>query len=114
MCNIAGYSGSRQAASILLEMLRKQQPYDGDMSTGVATIHEGKLYYKKLVGDVTTEFLERFKERFGTLPCRDLKLIKISPEMAPAATAHGINKHCAVLIAEAVAILEELLEELKK
>lgn len=52
MCNIAGYSGSRQAASILLEMLRKQQPYDGDMSTGVATIHEGKLYYKKLVGDV--------------------------------------------------------------
>lgn len=47
MCNIAGYSGNQQAAPILLEMLRKQQPYDGDMTTGVATIHGGKLYFKK-------------------------------------------------------------------
>lgn len=52
MCNIAGYSGSKHAAPILLEMLRKQAPYDGDMSTGVATIHQGKIYYKKVVGDV--------------------------------------------------------------
>lgn len=52
MCNIAGYAGNRQAAPILLEMLRKQAYYDGDMSVGVATIHEGKLHYKKLVGDV--------------------------------------------------------------
>ena len=52
MCNIAGYLGNRQAAPILLEMLRRQQPYDGDMSTGVATIHEGKLYVRKVVGDV--------------------------------------------------------------
>ena len=54
MCNIAGYAGSRQAAPILLEMLRRQQPYDGDMSTGVATIHEGKLYVRSVVGDVDT------------------------------------------------------------
>ena len=40
MCNIAGYAGGKQAVPILLEMLRRQQPYDGDMSTGVATIHE--------------------------------------------------------------------------
>lgn len=52
MCNIAGYAGNRQAAPILLEMLRRQQPYDGDMSTGIATIHEGKLHYRKFVGDV--------------------------------------------------------------
>lgn len=52
MCNIAGYAGNQQAAPILLEMLRRQEPYDGDMSTGVATIHEGKLYYQKLVGNV--------------------------------------------------------------
>ena len=52
MCNIAGYAGHRQAAPILLEMLRRQQPYDGDMSTGIATIHAGKLHYRKLVGDV--------------------------------------------------------------
>ena len=54
MCNIAGYAGNRQAAPILLEMLRRQQPYDGDMSTGVATIHEGKLHYRRIVGDVDT------------------------------------------------------------
>lgn len=52
MCNIAGYSGDKQAAPILLEMIRKQQYYDGDVSTGVATIHEGKMHYRKIVGDV--------------------------------------------------------------
>lgn len=52
MCNISGYAGNRQAAPILLEMLKKQAYYDGDMSVGVATIHEGKLYCKKHVGDV--------------------------------------------------------------
>ena len=52
MCNIAGYAGNRPAAPILLEMLRRQQYYDSEQSTGVATIHEGKLYYRKLVGDV--------------------------------------------------------------
>ena len=52
MCNIAGYAGNKQAAPILLEMLRRQQPYDGDMSTGVAVIHEGKLYHRSVVGDV--------------------------------------------------------------
>lgn len=52
MCNIAGYAGNRQAAPILLEMLKRQEYYDGNMSTGIATIHDGKLYYRKLVGDV--------------------------------------------------------------
>lgn len=52
MCNIAGYAGNRQAALILLEMLRRQQPYDGDMSTGIAVIHEGKLFWRAVVGDV--------------------------------------------------------------
>ena len=52
MCGIVGYSGAKQAAPILLEMLRRQENYDGGMSVGVATIHEGKLYCKKVVGDV--------------------------------------------------------------
>lgn len=52
MCNIAGYAGHRQAAPILLEMLRRQQPYDGDMSTGVAVLHQGKLLVRSIVGDV--------------------------------------------------------------
>ncbi len=52
MCNIAGYIGNRPAAPILIEMLRKQEWLDGGLSTGIATIHEGKLYYAKVVGDV--------------------------------------------------------------
>ena len=54
MCNIAGYSGEKQAAPILLEMLRRQEAFDSGMSTGIATIHEGKLYYRKVIGNVDT------------------------------------------------------------
>ena len=50
MCNIAGYAGSRRAAPILLEMIRRQQPYDGDTAVGIATIHEGKIHYRKFWG----------------------------------------------------------------
>lgn len=52
MCNIAGYVGNKQAAPILLDMLRAQELYNGDMSTGIATIHEGKLHCRKIVGTV--------------------------------------------------------------
>ncbi|MBQ9131052.1 MAG: hypothetical protein IJX62_01095 [Clostridia bacterium] len=52
MCNIAGYTGSKRAAPILIEMLRRQQYMDGGRCTGIATIHEGKLYVAKAVGDV--------------------------------------------------------------
>ena len=52
MCNIAGYLGDKPAAPILLEMLRRQQYFDGDMCTGIALMHEGKLTCRKVVGDV--------------------------------------------------------------
>lgn len=58
MCVIAGYAGNRPAAPILIEMLRRQQFFDGSLSTGIATIHEGKLYWKKVLGDVD-EFLKQ-------------------------------------------------------
>ena len=54
MCNIAGYTGSRRAAPILIEMMRREQFIDGGQSTGIATIHEGKLYTAKVLGDVDT------------------------------------------------------------
>ena len=54
MCIIAGYSGNKPAAPILVEMLRKVEYVDGGLSTGIATIHEGKLYWRKVVGDVDT------------------------------------------------------------
>ena len=52
MCNIAGYVGSRPAAPILLDMIRNQEGLDGGFYTGIATIHEGRIYYAKLTGDL--------------------------------------------------------------
>lgn len=58
MCIIAGYSGNKPAAPILIEMLKKVEYVDGGLSTGIATIHEGKLYWRKVVGDVDTLLAE--------------------------------------------------------
>ena len=52
MCMIAGYSGNRRAAPILLDMLRREQFHDGGVCTGIATIDNGKIYTVKIVGDV--------------------------------------------------------------
>ena len=52
MCVIAGYSGNRRAAPILIEMLKKTEYIDGGLSTGIATVHDGKLYVRKVLGDV--------------------------------------------------------------
>ena len=52
MCNIAGYVGNRDAAPILIEMIRKQEGLAGGFYTGIATIHEGKIYHAKLTGDL--------------------------------------------------------------
>lgn len=54
MCNIAGYAGEKNAAPILLEMLKKQQAFDGGVCTGIATIYEGRIYTRKVFGDVDT------------------------------------------------------------
>lgn len=54
MCNLAGYSGNKNAAPILLEMLKHQEGFDGGFYTGIATIHEGKIYYAKVLGDTKT------------------------------------------------------------
>lgn len=58
MCIIAGYTGSKRAAPILIDMLKKTEYIDGGLSTGIATIHEGKLYMRKVVGDVDTLLAE--------------------------------------------------------
>ena len=52
MCVIAGYSGNRRAAPILIDMIRKIERFDGGAPTGIVTIHEGKLYVAKALGDV--------------------------------------------------------------
>ncbi len=52
MCNIAGYVGSRPAAPILIDMLRREEGFWAGYYTGISTLHEGKIYYAKLTGDL--------------------------------------------------------------
>ncbi|MBR5231065.1 MAG: hypothetical protein IKW00_02315 [Clostridia bacterium] len=59
MCNIAGYVGSKQAAPILVEMLKKQEGLAGGYYTGIVTYHEGTFYSYKLTGD-TQKLLDTY------------------------------------------------------
>lgn len=52
MCNLAGYTGSKRAAPILIEMLKREQYFDGGVCTGIATLDHGKIYMTKVVGNV--------------------------------------------------------------
>lgn len=54
MCNIAGYIGEREAAPILIDMIRAQEGLNGGFYTGIATLHKGKIHYRKVVGDLET------------------------------------------------------------
>ncbi len=54
MCNIAGYVGTKQAAPIIVEMLRKQEGWDSGYYTGIATVHNGKLYVEKAACNLET------------------------------------------------------------
>ena len=52
MCNIAGYVGTKNAASVLIEMIRIQEGLGGGFFTGLAT-HDGTaLQYRKLEGEL--------------------------------------------------------------
>lgn len=52
MCNLAGYTGTRQAAPVLLDMMRAQEGFGSGFYTGIATLHEGRIHSAKVVGDV--------------------------------------------------------------
>lgn len=51
MCNIAGYVGSRRAAPIIMEMLRREEGFAGGYYSGLATMQGGKIFFEKLTGD---------------------------------------------------------------
>ena len=52
MCNLAGYIGKKQAAPILIDMLKQQEGFGGGYYTGIATVHDGKLHYRKVIGSI--------------------------------------------------------------
>ena len=52
MCVIAGYVGTDGAATVLIEMLRREQGMGGGYYTGLATISDGRLHYRKTLGDL--------------------------------------------------------------
>lgn len=51
MC-ILGYNGTKPAAPLLIEMLRRTEGMDAGCYTGIATLHEGKIHYRKLAGNL--------------------------------------------------------------
>ncbi len=74
MCNIAGYVGERRAAPILLEMIKAQEGLNGGHFSGIATLHEGKIYYEKLTGDfdrlVALKHIEELPGNIGIIHSR--------------------------------------------
>lgn len=52
MCNIAGYVGTKTAAPILIEMMKKQEGFNAGYYTGMTTVHNGKLHMDKVIGDM--------------------------------------------------------------
>ena len=52
MCNIAAYVGTKQAAPIIVEMLRKQEGWDSGYYTGIATVYDGEFCLEKCVGSL--------------------------------------------------------------
>ena len=52
MCNLAAYIGDRPAAPRLIELLSRMEGWAGGFYTGLATLHEGRLHMRKVVGDL--------------------------------------------------------------
>ena len=74
MCNTAAYVGSQPAAPILLDLIEAEEGLWGGHYTGLATIHEGRLYYDKVIGDAAhlreTTAAENFPGTIGIIHSR--------------------------------------------
>jgi len=68
------------------------------------------LAAKRAVSAEGRALQERFAAQFGSLRCREL-LKKEKEEPSAAVAAMGLTNHCEVMIASAVELLEERLEE---
>jgi len=66
---------------------------------------------KAFVAQKVKEFQQRFLEKFPAVRCAGLKELPSRPETSPTALRLGYTKPCAVYIAAAAEILEEMLAE---
>ena len=64
---------------------------------------------RRAVGRAKT-LQQRFSTQFGALRCREL-LRAENEEPSPAVAAMGLGNHCAVMIASAVKLVEDILKE---
>lgn len=64
MCNIAGYVGTKPAAPILIELMRRQEGWDCGHYTGMATVHNGRFFMEKIMGDLDMFLAENHVEDF--------------------------------------------------
>ena len=71
----------------------------------------GDLEAKELAADKMREFHRRFLKRFPSLRCGELRQRPEALEGSDAAARLGFHKSCAVYIAAATEILEEMLAE---
>jgi glucosamine 6-phosphate synthetase-like amidotransferase/phosphosugar isomerase protein len=74
MCNIAGYIGKREAAGVLIEMMRREEGFGGGYYTGMTVSDGKKLHTDKVVGDLSHLLAETecagFKGNVGMIHSR--------------------------------------------
>ena len=68
MCGIVGYTGTQQAAPILLDGLKKLE-YRGYDSAGIAVLNDGAIKVDKVSGRIAN--LCELTEDGKTCPCTD-------------------------------------------
>jgi len=65
MCNIAGYVGTKEAAPVLIQMIKAQEGLNGGFYTGLA-VHDGEtLHFRKLRGDLEKLLKETDAEKLA-------------------------------------------------
>lgn len=54
MCNVAGYVGEKNASTILIELIRRQEGLNGGFFTGMSTHDGARLHHAKVQGELKT------------------------------------------------------------
>ena len=97
MCNIAGYIGARPAAPILIEMLRAQEGLNAGFYTGIATLHEGVIHYRKVVGNLSDLLHFSIRQRLFLISSRARALLTSSAIPSVSAVLTFITIICTAL-----------------